>query len=115
MCGTDLDLLLALVAEGVLTVLALFLMDGDLLLSMLVPGLLVATGLAPPTAFMTRRFIMLGVIVVLLGQTCPKRGGRGRFPPTLNSCRIRSVLCNPFYGSYSYLRLVSLDDLVLVS
>ena len=85
---TDLDLLLALVAERVPAVLALLLVDGNLLLCVLVPGLLFAAGLATPTAFMTRRFIMLRAVVVLLGQTRPERGGRGRLPSTLNSYQI---------------------------
>ena len=85
---TDLDLLLALVGERVPAVLALLLVDGNLLLCVLVPGLLFTAGLTTPAAIMPRRFIMRRAVVVLLRQTRPERGGRGGLPSTLNSYQI---------------------------
>ena len=78
---TDLDLLLALVAESVPAVLALILVDRDLLLLVLVPGLLLpaAAGLAS-TTLLARRLM---VLMIFLREAPPEGGSVRWLPPRL--------------------------------
>lgn len=85
-----LDLLLALIAEGIPAVLALLVVDGDRLLVLLVTGALprvVTTGLRlRDLVRLLLVLMMLLLSAVVIGDASPECGGNGRRPIGLSAC-----------------------------